>query len=61
MHSLNFYMKMKTSDRIMLVLSSHNSAQPLSKICARTRLMIYKDSVGHKEDPSIGMCFLIPM
>ena len=48
MHSLNLYLKMKTglgkSDRITLVLSSHNSAQPLSKICARTGLMIYKDS-----------------
>ena len=65
MHSLNFYLKIKTglgkSDRITLVLSSHNSVQLLSKICARTRLMIYKDSVGHKEDPSIGMYFLIPM
>lgn len=33
MHLLNFYFKMKTglgkSDRITLVLSSHNSAQPL--------------------------------
>ena len=65
MHSLNFYLKMKTglgkSDRITLVLSSHNSAQPLLENLCSYWLNDLQGFVGHKEDLSIGMCFLIPM
>ena len=49
------------SDRITLVLSSHNSAQPLLENLCSYWLNDLQGFVGHKEDPSIGMFFLISM